>query len=242
MYMEEETFSEQADIETSSENYTTRFSGKVGKYFLDVQEQITLKLLEKENIKTILDVGGGHAQLAVPLAKKGYDVTVTGSNISCKVRLDKFLNSGEFKFKECNFLNLPFDNNSFDAVICFRLLTHEKNWKILIKEMCRVSKNTIIIDYPDIRSFNIFYKILFNFKKRFEKNTRTFRSFSRAELKKEFSDHQFTKFYFKPQYFLPMVIHRFFKQEILSKFSEGLFKIIGLQYLFGTPVILKIKK
>ena len=240
--MEEEILSEQADIETSSENYTTRFSGKVGKYFLDVQEQITLKLLEKENIKAILDIGGGHAQLAVPLVKKGYDVTVTGSNISCRARLDKFLNSDEFKFKECNFLYLPFDDNSFDAVICFRLLTHEKNWKILIKEMCRVSKNTIIIDYPDIRSFNIFYKILFNFKKQFEKNTRTFRSFSRAELKKEFFDHQFAKFYFKPQYFLPMVIHRFFKQEILSKFSEGLFKIIGLQYLFGTPVILKIKK
>jgi len=240
--MDVEILSEQADIETSSENYTTRFSGKVGKYFLNVQEKITLNLLKNENVKTILDVGGGHAQLAVPLVKNGYDVTVTGSNISCRTRLDKFLKENEFQFKECNFLNLPFNDNSFDAVICFRLLTHEKNWKILVREMCRVSKSVIIVDYPDIRSFNIFYKILFNFKKQFEKNTRTFRSFSRSELKKEFSDNKFSKFIFKPQYFLPMVIHRFLKQEILSKIGEVFFKAIGLQYLFGTPVILKIKK
>lgn len=241
MMIDKEIESEQADIETSSENYTTRFSGKVGEYFLDVQKSITLNLLEKENIKTILDVGGGHAQLAVPLVNEGYDVTVTGSNLSCRARLDKFLNSDQFKFEECNSLNLPFENNSFDAVICFRLLTHEKNWKVLIKEMCRVSKRLIIIDYPDIRSFNILYKLLFSLKKQFEKNTRTFRSFSRNELKKEFNKYQFNSFKFIPQYFLPMVLHRMLKQVLISKVSERFFQFIGLQYLFGTPVILKIK-
>ncbi|MCB0747604.1 MAG: methyltransferase domain-containing protein, partial [Ignavibacteriae bacterium] len=146
----------------------------------------------------------------------------------------------QFKFEECNFLSLPFPDNSFDAVICFRLLTHEKNWAILIKEMCRVSRSVIIIDYPDIRSFNIMYKIMFNFKKQFEKNTRTFRSFSRSELKIEFKKFGFNKFEFHPQYFLPMVAHRALKHEKISRISENLFRIIGLQYLFGTPVILKI--
>ncbi|MCB9207160.1 MAG: class I SAM-dependent methyltransferase [Ignavibacteriales bacterium] len=239
--MIEEIESEQADIETSSENYTTRFSGKVGEYFLNVQTEITLDLLKDENVKSILDVGGGHAQLAVPLVNKGYNVTVTGSDIVCRKRLDKFLKPNQFKFEECNFLNLPFPDNSFDAVICFRLLTHEKNWLILIKEMCRVSKNLIIIDYPDIRSFNVMYKIMFNFKKQFEKNTRAFRSFSRSELKKEFTKHDFIKFDFRPQYFLPMVVHRALKHEKISRISENIFKFIRLQYLFGTPVILKIK-
>ncbi len=233
--------SEQADIETSSDEYTTRFSGKVGEYFLEVQSKNTLALLKHENIKTILDVGGGHAQLAIPLIKVSYKVTVTGSNNSCRNRLDKFLDQDEFKFEECNFLNLPFEDNSFDAVICFRLLTHEKKWAILLKEMCRVSRGVIIIDYPDIRSFNVMNDFLFKFKKNFEKNTRTFRSFSRRELISEFSKYEFKSFKFRPQYFIPMVIHRFLKQVSISKLSENIFRIAGLQYLFGTPVILKIK-
>ena len=34
-----EIISEKADIETSSEDYAKRFSGDVGKYFLDVQAE-----------------------------------------------------------------------------------------------------------------------------------------------------------------------------------------------------------
>jgi ubiquinone/menaquinone biosynthesis C-methylase UbiE len=240
--MIEEIQSEQADIATSMDNYTSRFSGKVGEYFLELQKKITLDFLKDENIKTVLDVGGGHAQLAVPLVKEGYNVTITGSNISCRNRLDKFLDQSEFKFIECNFLNLPFESNSFDAVVCFRLLTHEKNWTLLVKEMCRVSKKVIVIDYPDIRSFNIFSKILFGLKKKIEKNTRTFKSFSRKELKKEFEKYDFKYFIFRPQYFLPMVIYRILKNVEILKISEFIFQITGLQYLLGTPVILKVKK
>jgi len=239
--MTEEILSEKADIETASEDYTSRFSGEVGEYFLNTQKNITLQLLATENVKTVLDVGGGHAQLAVPLVKEGYEVTVTGSDISCRNRLDRLVEDGNFHFEECNFLNLPFNDNSFDAVIAFRLLTHEKNWKVLVKEMSRVSKNVIIIDYPDVFSFNILNKILFKAKKSIEKNTRTFKSFSRKELKEEFLKNNFGKFKFKPQYFLPMVLHRFMKNVTLSKLFEKLFGSIALKYLFGTPVILKIK-
>jgi len=35
-------FLETADIESSTEDYATRFSGPVGEYFLNVQTEITL--------------------------------------------------------------------------------------------------------------------------------------------------------------------------------------------------------
>jgi ubiquinone/menaquinone biosynthesis C-methylase UbiE len=240
--MKEEIISEQADIATATDDYATRFSGEVGKYFLKTQEEITIKLLENENIKTILDVGGGHAQLAVPLVNKGYDVTVTGSDVSCRERLDRYLPENSFKFKVCNFLSLPYPDNSFDAVISFRLVMHEKNWQVLLKEMCRVSSKVIIIDYPDLVSFNILNKVLFKAKKSFEKNTRTFRTFKRNELMDEFKKYDFNQFNFRPQYFFPMVLHRVMKNVAISKTLESIFGIIGLKYLFGTPVILKAKK
>jgi ubiquinone/menaquinone biosynthesis C-methylase UbiE len=234
--------SEQADIETSSIDYSTRFAGEVGEYFLDVQKQITLDLLAGEGIKTVLDVGGGHAQLAVPLVNAGYEVTVTGSDVSCRHFLDKYLARDQFTFHECNFLQLPFADNSFDAVLAFRLLTHEKNWKRLVKEMCRVSRAVVIIDYPDKRSFNTLYDLLFKFKKKYEKNTRTFMLFSRQEIKDEFRQNGYNRFTLKPQFFLPMVIHRFIGRAAISGIIEKLFKVTGLQYIFGSPVIIKIKQ
>jgi hypothetical protein len=81
---------------------------------------------------------------------------------------------------------------------------------------------------------------MFEFKKRFEKNTRTFRSFSRKELKKEYQKYNFDQFDFNPQFFLPMVVHRWMKKVSVTKFSEKIFMVSGLLNFFGTPVILKV--
>jgi len=232
--------SQKADIETSSEDYAKRFSGKIGDYFLSVQEAITLNFLKHKPGASVLDVGGGHAQLAVPLVKNGFKVTVMGSDETCRSRLDKLLQSGSFEFVTGNLLNLPFEDNYFDFVISFRLLTHEEKWEIQISELSRVAKYNVIIDYPDIRSFNIFYKLLFKLKKKFEGNTRTFYSFSRRDLIEEFQKNNFIKPVFKPEFFLPMVIHRAIKNVTLLKAVEKLFSILGLTKLFGSPVILRV--
>jgi ubiquinone/menaquinone biosynthesis C-methylase UbiE len=232
--------SQKADIETSSEDYARRFSGEIGKYFLSVQEKITLELLKEWPKARVLDVGGGHAQLAGPLIKNEFKVTIVGSDESCRKRLDKFLQSGSFEYLNCDLLNLPFDNNSFDVVISFRLLTHEENWEIQISELCRVAKYAVIIDYPDLRSFNIFYDLLFNVKKNFEKNTRTYRNFSRKEIIEAFRKNKFTNAKIKPEFFLPMVIHRAVKKVFLLKTMENIFRTLGLTKFFGSPIILRV--
>lgn len=233
----EDLYSEQADIETSSEDYAKRFSGIIGEYFLDVQEKIILQILNDKNYETILDVGGGHAQIAVPLIKNGYDVTIIGSNQKCSSRLEKFLKPDNFKYHSGNLLKLPYNDKSFDAVTCFRLLTHEKNWKAQISELCRVAKYEVIIDYPDSRSFNILYNHLFYFKKRFERNTRTYRNFSRNEIIREFRKNGFGKHELFPEFFLPMVVHRFINNVFFSKITEKLFNKLYLTELLGSPVI-----
>ena len=233
--------SQKADIETSSEDYARRFSGKIGEYLLNVQTKITLTLLNyRQNIK-ILDVGGGHAQIAVPLIHAGYNITVIGSDDICKQRLDKYLNENCFKYKTCNLLDIPFNDKSFDIVTCFRLLTHEENWKIQIAELCRLAKIAVIIDYPDIKSFNILYKFLFSMKKKYEGNTRTFRNFSRKELIEEFNKYGFGDPIFRAEFFLPMVIHRALKSVKLMGRLEKIFYCIGLTKHFGSPVILRVE-
>jgi len=67
------------DVATSSDDYARRFARPVGEWFLSVQEQACLDLVRPWRGGSVLDVGGGHAQVAVPLAREGYAVTVLGS-------------------------------------------------------------------------------------------------------------------------------------------------------------------
>jgi SAM-dependent methyltransferase len=233
-------FPESADIETASNDYAHRFSGKIGEYFLEMQTNITLKLLEPWPQARVLDVGGGHAQISVPLVRRGLDVTVTGSSELCRERLDRFLEPGTFQFRCCNMLKLPFESNSFDIVIAFRLVSHVNRWRELMAEMCRVSREAVIIDYPDLRSFNFVSEQFFQAKKAIEGNIRPFRCFHRSELLDELAGHGFTNPTIRPEFFVPMAIHRAMRRAWFSKAIEFLSRRIGLTHLFGSPVILRV--
>jgi 2-polyprenyl-3-methyl-5-hydroxy-6-metoxy-1,4-benzoquinol methylase len=233
-------FPETADIETSSEEYANRFTGKVGKFFLDVQTAITLDLLKPWQKATILDVGGGHAQLAVPLVHRGFHVTVTGSSEECRNRLDRLMEAGSFRFQQSNILSLPFEDKCFDVVVAFRLLPHVRQWKNLIAEMCRVSRKAVLVDYPDILSFNIVSEYLFRAKKAIEGNTRPFTCFSREEITTEFLKHGFTHPVLRPELFVPMALHRAMNSATISKTLEYLSRVSGMTHLFGSPVILRV--
>ncbi len=229
---------ENADIETASDDYASRFAGPVGKYFLEVQACLTLELLRDFPRASVLDVGGGHAQLTMPMVNNGYDITVTGSADSCRARLDKYCDKGRFSYKTCDFLNLPFEDNQFDVVMAFRLLPHVNQWQGLIKEMCRVAGKAVIFDYPDKRSINILYDILFDLKKNMEGNTRSYTLFSRKEIIAELASNHFAVPVFRPEFFVPMVLHRKLRNPVISRSLEAVSRVTGLTSFFGSPIIL----
>jgi ubiquinone/menaquinone biosynthesis C-methylase UbiE len=232
-------FLETADIETAMAGYAARFSGAAGEYFLAEQAAITLDLLRHLPSARVLDVGGGHAQLAEPLVKNGYAVTVTGSDDSCRIRLDQCLAPGSFTYQTCDSLSLPFANRSFDVVMAFRLLPHVSRWRQIIAEMCRVADKCVIVDYPDRRSTNILYELLFSMKKKMEGNTRPFTLFSRAEIAGSVAANGFAQPLFKPEFLLPMVVHRKVGNKTLSAAVEACCRLSGLTQLFGSPIIIR---
>jgi 2-polyprenyl-3-methyl-5-hydroxy-6-metoxy-1,4-benzoquinol methylase len=235
-------FSETADIETASDDYASRFAGAVGEYFLDVQARLTLDLLQDLSGAKVLDVGGGHAQLTKPLANRGFDVTVTGSDDVCRERLDRYCEPGSFRYLTCDSLNLPFDDGEFDVVMAFRLLPHTNHWQELIREMCRVASRAVVFDYPDKRSANILYDLLFDLKKNMEGNTRTYTLFTRKEIVQELTMNNFDRPVIEPEFFVPMVVHRKLDRPGISRTMETFFRALGLTGLFGSPVILRSNK
>jgi 2-polyprenyl-3-methyl-5-hydroxy-6-metoxy-1,4-benzoquinol methylase len=238
----EQNFPETADIETSSDNYAARFAGSTGEWMLDVQENITLGFLRNKPGIAILDVGGGHGQLAIPLCRDGYKVTVLSSSESCRKRIAGIIDSGECVFKVGNVLELPFPDKSFDAVIAFRMLTHCHKWPILVKELCRTARTSVIVDYPTSQSVNMIAPALFDAKKKIEKNTRAWTLFRHEEIRLEFEKNGFRLARQKKQFFLPMVLHRAIKCRVLSATLEGLCRALGLTALLGSPVILEMQR
>jgi SAM-dependent methyltransferase len=230
-------YPETADIETSSDDYARRFAGGTGRWMLSVQERIALDLLDAYSGGTILDVGGGHGQLAGPLCQERYKVTVLGSAESCRRRIVDVVAAGRCQFLTGNVLALPFPDRSFDAVISIRLLTHCTAWPDLARELCRVSRRAVMVDYPASEGVHSLAPSLFGAKKKLEGNTRTWRPFRHDEIEEAFRQHGFVLDRRVPQFFFPMALHRLLHWPGLSAAMEGLARGLGLTRRWGSPVL-----
>lgn len=228
---------EAADIETASEGYASRFEGSAGKWMLQVQERIISGMISQIKPGNILDVGGGHGQLALPLSRQGYSVTVSGSDLSCSNRIKESLSREKVNFIVNEQDKQPFADKSFDLVVSIRLLPHWPQWQSLVSELCRVCARCVIVDYPTSESLNRFAGGMFKAKKKLEGNTRPFRLFNHASIDKAFMDSGFSIRIRKAEFFIPMVLHRTLRCAPFSSAIERAFSLSGLTNLWGSPVI-----
>jgi SAM-dependent methyltransferase len=230
---------EDADIESSSELYAKRFAGPVGQWFLELQTRLTLECLRGlPSEATVLDVGGGHAQLALPMVEAGYRVTVVGSDPSCGRRLRALTSAGRCRFEVADLLALPYVDRSFDAVVSYRLLAHSIDWRRLVVELCRVARHRVVVDYPARRSVNVASEALFRIKNSIERGTtRPFALYGRGEVSGAFAAAGFRVTAERPQFFFPMALYRLARSTGLARAVEGLARSVGVTGLLGSPVI-----
>ena len=210
---------ENADVESSSDHYAARFRGAVGQWFLEVQTRNTLETLAglPPGAK-VLDVGGGHAQVAPPLIAAGYKVTVVGSDASCGARLHEWTSTGRCTFDVADLQHLPYADRSFDAVVCYRLVAHSVNWQRLIGELCRVAADRVIVDYPARRSVSLY---------------------GREEVSRAFAAAGFEVSDERPQFLLPMVLYRLVRSALFARAAEWPAGRLGLTRVLGSPVIVR---
>ncbi len=230
-------FPDAPDIESSSIEYEKRFSGPIGEWFISVQAKALLQIIGKRKNISILDVGGGHAQTAIPLINNGHHVNVLGSNEQCSRKLESYIQSGKCLFKVGKLLELPFADKSFDVVLSFRQVSHMTDWPRFLSELSRVSKELVIIDYPPRLSFNALTPLLFKTKKILEGDTRNYLVFNDNEILQQFKNSGFTLYKRIPQFFLPMVIHRALKKPSVSNAFEKASEISLLKRFLGSPVV-----
>lgn len=233
---------EDADVETSSEGYARRFAGPVGRFFLDRQAEGTLDLLRPFPGASVLDVGGGHAQVTGPLVTAGHAVTVLGSDASCEARVREWTQAGRARFVAGDLLAPPVPDRSYDVVLSYRLLPHVRRWPELVAALSRLSRLAVVVDYPTRRSVNAAADLLFGLKKGVEGNTRPFTVFSDDQVESAFASHGFVPTGRRPQFFFPMALHRALRSAMLARGLEGAASGLGLTRVLGSPVILRLER
>jgi ubiquinone/menaquinone biosynthesis C-methylase UbiE len=90
-----------------------------------------------ENAK-VLDVGCGTGQLAKLISKLRPDIEITG--IEVLIRPDSHIPVTEFDGE-----NIPFEDESFDAVMLVDVLHHTVEPTLLLSESARVSKQCVLV-------------------------------------------------------------------------------------------------
>lgn len=234
---------EDADVETSSRNYASRFDSKTGRFFLDTQSRLTRQALGEARGRSVLDLGGGHGQTAEFLTDLGFDVTVMGSSpAACSESLQVALDRGRVhRFRHGN-LREPSVLGSFDIIVSYRLLAHTYDLEALVAGMTLAARQSIVVDYPTTRSFNAVADWFFGAKKRVEVNTRPFRVFRDREIVGVFSRHGFRLTSRAGQFFWPMALHRAVGSRSFSRAIEFVARLLGLNALFGSPVIARFDR
>lgn len=234
---------EDADVETASADYAKRFASPVGAWMLTAQASITFDLLGDLPSASVLDVGGGHGQVAAALADRGHAVSVLGSaETAVAATLRPAIDAGRVTFFVGDLRNPPVDPQSFDVVVSYRLLAHARDLGGLVAALTRSARKAVIVDYATTRSFNAGADLFFGAKKQVERNTRPFLVHSDADIEALFRGNGFVRQARRPQFFWPMALHRGLGSPALSRALEGFASILGLRTLLGSPVIARFDR
>ena len=235
---------EDADVETASPGYASRFDSPVGAWMLQTQRDVTFALMaDLPSGASVLDVGGGHGQLAPALALRGGRVSVLASSpLAVGAALRPALDSGQVALLSGDLRNPPVEPGSVDVVMSFRLLAHARDLNALVAGLCRTARTSVIVDYATTRSFNAAADLFFGAKKQVEGNTRPFLVMEDAALSDLFRRNGFRLHRRRPQFFWPMALHRGLGSPALSRALEAAARVLGLRALFGSPVIARFDR
>ncbi len=114
-----------------------------------------IEIIKNLSIENILDVGCGEGFTLAMLQKNNFGKNLEGidcSDVAIKIGKDLF---PEITMKTGDVYNLPYEDNSFDLVICTEVLEHLEDPKRALQEIMRVSKKYCLFSVPNEPIFKI---------------------------------------------------------------------------------------
>lgn len=233
------------DTESATPRYAKRFSGAVGAYLLGRQTEILERLLARHphGSLRILDIGGGHAQLTEVMLRGGHDVTVHGSDQTCRTLLDQLgLTDRGVKFVTCPIAKLGSHLGTFDVVTAFRMMAHVPDWERFLAQLTALAGREVIIDFASLYSSNLLSRPFFPLKRAIESDTRRFICQRPADVVAAFERLGFGVTALEKELALPLAVHRGVGRVGFSRRSERLCRQLGITEAVGSPVIVRAER
>lgn len=227
-----------ADTRMAESFETTRFSGPIGTMLAATQEQVVASFLAPLAGRRVLDVGTGTGRAAIALARRG--AVVTGVDASAEmlaVAERRAADAGApVTFVKGDAHALDVADQSFDAVVCLRVLMHTPDWRRSLGELCRAARHRVVLDYPALSSAAALEAAVRHVRHRFGARVEAYRVFSDRAFRTALADRGFEIVDTHRQFVLPIALHKTIDSAAATTRVEGLLGRLGLRALLGSPV------
>jgi ubiquinone/menaquinone biosynthesis C-methylase UbiE len=134
--------------------------------------------------------------------------------------------------------SLEFADRSFDATVSLRVLMHAPRWRECISELCRVSDQLVIVDYPASRSVAVLQSAWRRVIHAFGVRTEPYRVFSHGDIEDAFKKAGFGIRSAHKQFVLPIALHKAINSRRFTLATENILESVGLRSIVGSPVTL----
>ncbi len=217
-----------------------RFGGPIGRILLEDQERVLAESLGDVSGRRILDMATGTGRAALALARRG--ALVTGVDASAEmlaVARRRAAESGlSVDFDEGDAHALTYPGQSFDAVVCLRMLMHVPDWRKALSELCRVSRHQLVIDYPAFTSVASLQAVWRRLARTMGSQVEAYRVFSAVSIARELDRNGFRIISLHKQFVLPIAIHKAVGSPGFTRCIETGLASAGILKLVGSPVTL----
>lgn len=227
-----------ADPATASTFDARRFGGPIGEMVAAQQAAVLLDFLGPLDGRTVIDVGTGTGRGAFLLASAG--AQVVGVDASAEMlavargRLSG--HTGQIEFREGDAHRLDFPDRSFDAAVSLRVIMHTPRWRACIAELCRVARQTVVVDYPSARSTALVQSLQRKVTHAFGGRTEPYRVFLDQQVTRALEQHGFRVRAINRQFVLPIAVHKTIGSPSFTRSAERALERMGALRAFGSPV------
>jgi len=221
-----------------------RFGGPIGHILLEDQERVLAGFLGDIAGRRVLDMATGTGRAALALAGRGALVTgVDASREMLAVARQRAMDAGlRVEFAEGDAHKLAYADRSFDAVVCLRMLMHVPDWRMALSELCRVSGERLIFDYPALGSVASVQAAWRRLAARLGSSVEAYRVFSAREIARELDRHSFRIVSQHKQFVLPIAVHKAVGSPLFTRSVERALAGAGILGLAGSPVTIAAQR
>ncbi|OFW08535.1 MAG: hypothetical protein A3H96_15210 [Acidobacteria bacterium RIFCSPLOWO2_02_FULL_67_36] len=215
-----------------------RFGGPIGRAIAETQERVIAEFLGPLTGRTILDVGTGTGRAAIALAARGARVTAVDASAEMLAVAERRARDGHVAvtFARGDVHGLTFAAQSFDAVVCLRVLMHTPDWRRSLAELCRVARERVVFDYPALASAAALQAIARRIVHAFGARVEAYRVFSDREIRSALRESGFRVAGSHRQFVLPIAFHKKLASPSTTGAIESALARVGLTGLAGSPV------